>query len=590
MTNLPTVLRPALFLLAISLLIAANLSCSQPPQQPPATAGAEAIQQYRDEFIGSPRIEQISEHVWTALGFGFAATSLIHTPQGNVIVDCSICPAEARAVKKALSEKAPSGPIKAIIYTHSHIDHIGGAKVWKEKDTEIWATDPFIEHFFKQYGLFAPAETRRGWRQMGYHVSREALPCSSIGPILEFYTVEDMAEVGVVMPTNFFSGNKTLDIGGLKIEMHEAHGETHDTLFVWIPQDKTLLPADDFYQVFPNLYTIRGTSPRPVDDWIKSIDAMRRLEAEHLVPGHTNPIHGKEKIAKVLTNYRDAIQWVRDEVVRRANRGEDIDTITESIKLPPHLVDLPYLREWYGQVDWSARAIYTNSLGWFDGRPDKLYPLDHNEAAKREITLMGGPDKVLELADNALQEGDTRWAIHLLAKIEDSGLTSGKVAKTVSAKLAEAYTKLAETVYNTNGRGYLLESAIERTQGMPPIPAYVMPEELAANIPLERIFSNMAVYLDQEKAKDVIECVHFVFPDINQRFIVTVRNGIAEIAEGDPLPGTPKPLATLTTDSRTYSMLALKMLDTTSALKEGKVKIEGNWIGFLKFMGRFQTR
>ncbi|MBM4450586.1 MAG: MBL fold metallo-hydrolase [Chloroflexi bacterium] len=590
MANLTTALRQTSLLLAISILISINTSCSQPPQQPSTATGAEAIQQHRDEFIGPPRIEQISEHVWTALGFGLAVTSLIHTPQGNIIVDCSICPAEARAVKKALSEKAPPGPIKAIIYTHSHIDHIGGATVWKEKDTEIWATDPFIEHFFKQYGLFAPAETRRGWRQMGYHVSREALPCSSIGPILEFYTIEDMAEVGVVMPTKFFSGNKTLDFGGLKIEMHEAHGETPDTLFVWIPQDKTLLAADNFYHVFPNLYTIRGTSPRPVDDWIKSIDAMRRLEPEHLVPGHTNPIHGKEKIAEVLTNYRDAIQWVRDEVVRRANRGEDIDTITESIKLQPHLANLPYLREWYGQVDWSARAIYTNSLGWFDGRPDKLYPMNHNEAAKREITLMGGPDKVLELAAQALQEGDARWAIHLLAKLEDSGLASDKLAKTVSAKLAEAYTRLAETVHNTNGRGYLLESAIERTQGMPPISTSKLPEELVANVPLERIFANMAVYLDPEKARSITECVHFIFPDVNQRFIVNVRNGIAEIAEGTPLPGTPQPLATLTTDSKTYTMMALKMLDTATALKEGKVKIDGNRIGFLKFMGRFQTR
>jgi alkyl sulfatase BDS1-like metallo-beta-lactamase superfamily hydrolase len=125
---------------------------------------------------------------------------------------------------------------------------------------------------------------------------------------------------------------------------------------------------------------------------------------------------------------------------------------------------------------------------------------------------------------------------------------------------------------------------------MPPIPTSKLPEELVANVPLERIFANMAVYLDPEKAKDVTECVHFVFPDVNQRFIVTVRNGIAEIAEGDPLPGTPKPLATLTTDSKTYTMMALKMLDTATAMKESKVKIEGNRIGFLKFMGRFQTR
>ncbi|MBM3176093.1 MAG: hypothetical protein FJ022_08190, partial [Chloroflexi bacterium] len=75
MTKLPTVFKPALFLLAFSLLTAANLNCGKPLHQPPTTTGAEVIRQHRDEFIGSPRIEQISEHVWTALGFGLAATS-----------------------------------------------------------------------------------------------------------------------------------------------------------------------------------------------------------------------------------------------------------------------------------------------------------------------------------------------------------------------------------------------------------------------------------------------------------------------------------------------------------------------------------
>jgi glyoxylase-like metal-dependent hydrolase (beta-lactamase superfamily II) len=162
-------------------------------------------------------------------------------------------------MKEALLKLAPSAPVKAIIYTHSHIDHIGGASAWEENGTQIWATDAFIPHFLKQYGMFRPAETRRGVRQFGFRASLEALPCSALGRRIDY---EGAMSGGIRLPNNTFSGIKVLEIGGLKIEMRESHGETHDQLIVWVPQEDTLIAADNFYWTFPNLYTIRGTSPQ----------------------------------------------------------------------------------------------------------------------------------------------------------------------------------------------------------------------------------------------------------------------------------------------------------------------------------------
>lgn len=574
----------------ICLLIAAAVfiaSCGRPkPHEEKAVVPSPAILAKQcSEVIGKPRVERISDHVWVALGYDLANTVLIHTNDGNVIVDTGGSLNGARKVKEAFLANAPAGSVKAIIYTHSHIDHIGGATVWEVDGAQIWATDAFIPHFFKQYGLFRPAETARGMRQFGYQVSKEDLPCSAIGSRIDILSA---MENGVRMPTNTFSGSKTLDIGGLAIEMVEAHGETHDTLFVWVPDDKTLMPGDDFYWAFPNLYTVRGTSPRPVNEWIASLDEMRRREPEHLVPMHTKPINGKSEIAEALTNYRDAIQYVRDQVVRLANEGEDIDSIAENVKLPPRLANLDYLQELYGQVDWSARAIYTNELGWFDGRADKIYPLSHEEIAKREITLFGGPEKVLAMADQALQMGDARWAIYLLAKLSDSDLVTGDILASLKKKLAASYRKLAETVYNTNGRAYLLQSAIELTEGVKSPGTPRIDEKLASKIPLATIFNIMATRLKPDKA-DVHESVQFVFPDENRRFVVTIRYGIAEVVEGNPLPGTPAPVATMTTDGMTYRKIALQMSSAASAFASGKIKIEGSYTGFLKFMSRFET-
>ncbi|MBN1691884.1 MAG: MBL fold metallo-hydrolase [Dehalococcoidia bacterium] len=577
---------------AVLMFFTGALSCtSQKEKNDPATATAalDTISRHCQEQIGDPRIERVSEHVWASLGYDLSNTVLIHTAEGNVIVDTSLNPTAARAIKRAFSEAAPQAAVKAIIYTHSHVDHTMGTTVWVENTTRIWATDSFATHWFKQFGLFGRSESVRGMRQMGYHISREEVPCSAIGPVMRTFVLDDMAELGPLMPTDTFSGMQVLDIGGVKIEMYSAPGETHDQLIVWIPADKTLLAADDFYWAFPNLYTIRGASPRPTDEWIKSIDDMRRLEPEHLVPGHTSILHGRDKIQDILTDYRDAIQYVRDDVVRRANRGEDIDTIAESVKLPAELARLPYLWEGYGQVDWSARAIYTNNMGWFDGRADKLYPLPHAEVASREIAMMGGPQAVATQAGKALVDGDARWAIHLLSKLNDSGLATGSMQEKVKQMLAEGYRQIAADTANTNGRAYLLESALELTQGVPVQQQVALPVETVASIPIDFIFINMSPRLDPAKAAGVHESVLYQFPDTGRQFTVTVRNSVAEVVEGQPLPGTPQPLATLTTDSLTYKMIALKMLDLPAAFAQGKISVEGDLPALIVFMGRFQT-
>ncbi len=537
------------------------------------------------ELIGAPRVERISEHVWVAIGYDLANVILVHTQEGNVIVDPLMSPKRGEAARKDLLANAPRGPIKAIIYTHSHIDHIGGASIWMDDNPQIWATNNFVDHFYKQYQVFLPIETIRGRRQFGDHASLGDLPCNGIGRRADIKAAQTGG--GIRLPTQTFSGAKTLRFGGLAIEMIEAHGETHDQLMVWIPQDRTLIAADNFYWTFPNLYTIRGTSPRPVDDWIRSIDKIRGLKPEHLVPCHTIPVEGEHEINEILTHYRDAVQWVRDEVIRGANKGYDLETIAQNITLPPHLKGLHYTEEFYGQIDWSAKGIYTSNLGWFDGRPDKLYPMNVREASAREVALMGGPEKVMEMAERALQESDCRWAIHLLAKLADSGTLGADRDESLKEKLATAYEKLAQTLYNLNGRGYLLEAAYEIRHGIEKPAPPNLDETVVAHIPLETIFNIMTTRLIAESSMEIHETVYFVFPDERKRFIVTIRHGIAEVVEGDPLPGTPEPVATLTCDALTYRKMAAKLMSPIGALASGKITIQGSWIRFLAWNSRF---
>jgi alkyl sulfatase BDS1-like metallo-beta-lactamase superfamily hydrolase len=550
------------------------------------TGVASDLAAHCEEVIGEPRIEQVGEHIFVAVGYDLANVILVRTDAGGVIIDTSMNGQRARRIREDLLEVSP-GPIRAIVLTHSHIDHVGGAQAWVDAEEEpppIWGTEALAEHFFKQYGMFREAESVRGARQFGRDVPLDDLPCSALGRRVDID--ETLTNNAVALPTRTFSGSDSFTVGDMTFELFEAHGETHDQLFVWIPELKALMPGDNWYLTFPNLYTIRGTSPRPVSAWIDSLDRMRALQPEHLVPSHTPPISGADQIQEELTGYRDAIQWVRDQTVRGANAGKQTNEIAEQIELPEELSKHRSLLELYGQVDWSARAIYANELGWFDGDAEDLYRPGPEDEATRTIELMGGADVVLDAAKQAADSGDYRWALHLLATLRDAGLSDAQW----KPAYIENLRALASEIPNSNGRGYLLQRALELEGSTTSPPEPQLSDDMISSIPLTLLFDVLETRLIPERAGNVHESVAFKFGegDDARTFTVTIRNRIAEVTEGDPIPGTPEPAATLTTDPQTWREVALGIRTPLSAITSGDISLEGNRLRFQEFMNRFK--
>lgn len=544
----------------------------------------QAIAQRCKDWIGEPRVEQFGPRVFGAFGYDLANVFLIKTDAGNVFIDGGLSPKTARPMFEALTAKSP-GKSVALIYTHSHLDHVGGAGVFADEATEIWASEPFQTHFLKQYGVFQPIEIIRGRRQYGQDVPLEIMPCTSIGP------KPDMAaafESEARLPNRTFRDKKELLLGGVRIVLIEAHGETHDEVMIWLPEEKILFSGDNIYKAFPNLYTIRGTSPRPVDDWIKSLDLMRSLEPNVLLPSHTGAIKGKDLVRETLTAYRDGIQWVRDAVVRGANIGLSANTLAETIKLPAELAKHPYLEETYGQVDWSVRAIYSDNLGWFAGEPERLYPMPRSELAKREVELMGGAEALVKDAGAAHTSGDHRWAVHLLTKVRDSGLATGPLHDRTLDLLAKAFAAMALETDNTNGRGYLAESAVELSQRLDPMKQPNPDEALVKSLPIDVFMDRWGSRLRMNEAQDVYESMVMNFTDLKVTYFVTIRHGIMEVIKDKALPGTPPPFATVSVDSLTWKKLALKQGNPAAAVASGALKVDGSWLDFGKFLRRFE--
>ena len=401
---------------------------------------------------------RVSERVYTAVGFGLSPVSMIVGDDGLVIIDAGL---DLASGKRVLAEfrKITDQPVKAIVFTHSHRDHTGGAGAFAQDGTEVWAREPFNteERLFQEAGL--TIARKRGFRQFGVLVPEDEIKHVGIGARYFPESAASAPELtGPVMPTHTFSnGGTTLNVAGLELELVAASGETSDQLFVWFDAERVVFAGDNFYKSWPNLYAIRGTGYRDVRAWIGSLTSMLQRNPHRLVGGHTRPIVGEVRVLEVLTNYRDAVKYVFDKTIEGMNKGLTPDELVEYAALPEKYRSLDYLRPYYGHPDWGVRSVFAGYLGWFDGNPTSLFPLGPREQASRMAELAGGR-AALERAMNAASEaGRHQWALQLA----DHLLRLSPNDRSLMLTKAGLLETMAERTFNVTARNYLRSYALE---------------------------------------------------------------------------------------------------------------------------------
>jgi alkyl sulfatase BDS1-like metallo-beta-lactamase superfamily hydrolase len=534
---------------------------------------------------------QIGDHpVWdyNTPNKGFGNVLMIEGNDGIIIVDTSSARNHA-LVAKAAFEKISSKPVKAIIYTHHHADHIRGAGVFTDPaavengSVKIIASRNFLRELSDEMQATAPIMGMRAMYMYGqlldpelegrdYHISCCGYQLSG-------------GDSAYISPNTFIDDYEEITIAGVTMQIFQTGGESASHLAVYLPEQKILFSGDEIQGPnYPNLHSLRGTKPRDAQKWIDAIDRMRGFDVEYLVPSHGQPVIGQEASQALLTLYRDVIQYTHDQSIRYINKGYTPDELANTISLPSYLDVEPWTKEMYGTMKHNVREYYVAYISWWNGDAAELDPTPRLEKAKRYIRLMGGRNNVFAEAEKAFFAQDYQWASELctlLIRVDIDDIPARQLK-------AGALRAIGYATANTNWRGFYLSAALELEGQIDPQKVLqaiksksFKPDQLSS----AQLFNALRFYVDAESIKDKHIKIAYIISDTGKKFTLEIRNSILEIhtsvlADVD---------STLTLKRSTLNKLFAKQITYKDAISSGEIIIEGSKLALLSYSKAFDN-
>ncbi|QYJ92998.1 alkyl/aryl-sulfatase [Shewanella spartinae] len=528
---------------------------------------------------------QVTEGIYQIRGFDLTNITFIKGDKGWIVFDPLISPETAKAALDFINQEVGTRPVVAVVYSHSHIDHYGGATGLVSLDgvesgkVAIIAPEHFTEHAVSENVIAGNAMGRRAVYMYGALLPRNAKGGVNGGLGMTVST----GLAGLLLPTHEITktGEK-LTIDGIDMVFQLTPGsEAPAEMNTWFPQAKALWMAENTTNTMHNILTLRGAQVRDALIWSSFLDETIDLwgdQAEVKFQSHHWPMWGNDKIIPYFKKQRDIYKFTHDQSVRLMNQGFTGEEISEMISLPKELEQSWSTRGYYGTLRHNSRAVYQRYMGWYNGNPANLNNLPPEAVAKKYVQFMGGEAEVIRKARASFDEGEYRWVAEVMKHAVFAN------PKSIDAKelLADALEQLGYQAESGPWRSVYLQGAYELRNGVPAAGGTqtATPDTIRAMTP-EMLFDYLAVRLDAAKAEGKQFDIEIAFSDLDSLYTLTVENAVLHHSKRK----VDQPDVKLTMSMKTMNSIQLKELSFDDAIASGEVKLTGDKALFTSFLG-----
>ncbi len=521
-----------------------------------------------------PRVYQVGDYpVWSLnnIGDNMANSILIEGDDGVIVYDTGFSMDHGRQLLEEI-RKITDKPIRAIIYSLHHPDHINGTAAMVSPEDiasgkiKVIAWHNFLTEFKSENQATGPIQALRSAYYAGVVLPAEDnYHHGCCGKI-------KIGKSGYIAPNTFLAADQEMTIAGVKLQFFYTGGEALTEFGLYLPAYKTAIVADEIFPSLPNMYTIRGGKYREPAGYLRAMQQVLDLDVEHLLGTHLIPIDGKEKIYKTVTTYRDAIQYINDQTIRYINKGYTTDELKEKFRdLPAYLDMEPFTREMYGTLEHIAANTYAGLIGYFNGDPIEYRPTPRVESARRHVELMGGRNKLFAEVQAAYRDGDYQWAAELatyLIRIDTTDMEARNIK-------AAAFRQLGYDELNTTWRSWFLTSALELEGKIDPAQLQRQLLQIfmgnVARLETLALFEPLRYQVNAEKAQDAHIVLGYRFNDTNESIGLELRNSVLIVTR--KLPAKTDILLSL--DRATLNDILTGKQSYADAIKAGKIILEG---------------
>ena len=480
--------------------------------------------------------EVVPDFLYQVRGFDLANMTLVKSDTGWIIFDTLLTDETAAAAFELATEQLGEFPIKAVVYSHSHIDHFGGVHGIIDEtevtagEVQVIAPSGFMEEAISENVYAGNAMSRRAALQYG-----RLIPSSPFGQV-DSAIGKGLAAgtTGLIAPSLVIEDDyETHVIDGVTMVFQNTPGtEAPAEMNTWFPEQKVFWAAENITATIHNIYTLRGALVRDALAWSRGInEALYRYgrEAEVLVSSHNWPRWGNDRIQQVMRAQRDAYANLNNQVLNLANQGVTINEIHNEYKVPESLQQQWSVRQYHGSEFHNSRAVLNRYLGYWDGNPATLAPLSPTDSAPLYVEMMGGAAAILGKAQELHDGGDYRMAMEILNKLVYAE------PQNASAKdlLAAVFEQLGYQYESASMRNVFLAAAQELRNGTGSVPGpRGTSPSLARAMTTSQWWDAVATRVDSERADGEQFVINFVTPDTGQEFVVELSGGTLTNIEG----------------------------------------------------------